>query len=60
MKPGNPPAYKRGKGANSGGIFREMRGMSHKANPLNHRGFFVERIAKCREAVAIHVTSVLF
>jgi len=39
MKPGNPPAYKRGKGANSGGIFREMRGMSHKANPLNHRGF---------------------
>jgi hypothetical protein len=40
MKPGNPPVYN-GKGANSGGAFRKMRGMCRIARPLKCRGFFV-------------------
>jgi hypothetical protein len=42
-KPGNPLAQCR-KGANSGGAFREMRGMSRNARPLKDRGFFVPSI----------------
>jgi hypothetical protein len=42
-KPGNPLAQCE-KGANSGGAFREMRGMSRNAIPLKCRGFFVPSI----------------
>jgi hypothetical protein len=41
MKPGNPPVLIGRKGANSGGLFRKMRGMSNIARPLKYRGFFV-------------------
>jgi hypothetical protein len=42
MKPGNPPAIYCGKGANSGGTFRKMRGISHNTlKPLKSRGLFL-------------------
>ncbi len=41
MKPGNPPVVIDRKGANSGGLFRKMRGMSKYCQTPEYRGFFV-------------------